>query len=153
MEFDVLAAVDMALANKSDEQKAREVKEQEERRAKFKLPSDMEIKRQYGVRMQQIALNALAKNPDSEFEIARLAESYALQGLYEDASATTNNTRKKAWYDAVISALDGAPDCECPQTQRIGNQTIENRFLKERVFARGKIVNLYACAVCGHLRC
>lgn len=151
--FDPTAAVEAAIANKNDEQRQKEARYQEERRASLRTPSDIDLKMQFGRRLENMAMRAIEKHPEKESEYSRLAEAYALQGQYELAAQVTKNPHKKAEYDAVLAALDGMPDCQCPTSSRVGSQTVQHRFHKARIFARGKIVNLYACALCGRLRC
>jgi len=153
MMFNVNAALDKALASKTDEEREQEAQKQKEWRASIIVPSDVQIKAQHGDRLVALSLKALDRNPDSAFELTRLAEGYALQGKYQLAAETTKDPAKRAAYITILSAINGASECNCPKTYQSGKHVIETRFVKERILTERGIKDLRACALCGRLTC
>jgi hypothetical protein len=142
MEFNATRAIARVLAEKTDEERAEEAKYQSEQREKLGTLTDVELKIQFGRRMVEAVRRKAGLDPTPE-QLDRLAEGYALQGDYDQAIKCVQDRDRRGEYLSILSALDGA-GCQC---------TSPKAFLKERIFARGKIVDVYGCTVCGKLRC
>lgn len=148
MEFDADAAVQAAIDSKTEEERERERHWQEEQRARLVLPTEMQIKAEFGRRMEVMALEALAENP-TDFEYSRLAEAKALQGDWKAALELTRDPLKREEYEAVVAAIENPHDCGCPLLLN----RMPTRFTKNRIIADGRQLDVIACSVCGHLKC
>lgn len=148
MEFDANAAIEAVISRKTDLERAEEARFQAEQMAQLKVPSALETKAELGRRMAKSAMDSL-KNQESDAAYSKLAEGLALQGEYRAAAELTRNPCKKSAYEAIIEALENPHDCGCPLMAG-RNPT---RFIKERIIAEGRQVDVTACSLCGHIRC
>ena len=133
MEFDLDTAIEARLATRSEAEKERFIKYQEEQRSKL-VPSNQ--KSTFGSRMVQMAFDAFKEEiVDEELEYERMAEGYALQGDFETAYVLTTNREKEEFYKRVIDA----PDAECEH----GKMFLYDEY---------PTCQLFMCPVCFHLR-
>lgn len=148
MEFNLESAIAAAIARKTDFERAEEEKYQTTQRAAQLTPSPTSARAELGKRMVAMAETALVENP-TEFELTRLAEGLAYQGQFQLAAEITPDSVKKSEYLAVVKALNGNKDCDCPKKQG----SIPTRFTKDTILVEGKPRDLVACALCGNLVC
>jgi hypothetical protein len=146
--FDAIQAINTAIATKTDAERDEEARFQAEQRAKLNLPTEIDIRAQLGARMVAAAEQALAEHP-SEFETNRYAEGLALQGEYRKALELTQCSVKRAEYQAIVNGIDNPVDCACPKKRG----QISTIFTKDRIFAEGRVREVLACALCGHIKC
>ena len=137
MTFDVNKAVRAAINGKDNTELERI---QEENRAKFEPLSPLGQKILYGQRAVAMSQRALMHDLSAEqkqFEIRRMAEGFAYQGLLEQAIELDPKHEYVAKLEAII--IDGWCGCGI------------DRFLKEVFVYKGRSYNLYACPKCGFL--
>lgn len=148
MEFDPLKAVNAVIAQKTDIDKEEEARYQAEQRAKYNVPTELEVRCELGRRVVKTAYELL-ENKVSIAEFNRLASGYALQGEYEMALRFVQDDELRKQYESVLKGLNTTADCSCPKK----NGSVDTRFIKDRIFHDGTIKTLIACAICGHMRC
>lgn len=148
IEFDINTAVNAILARKTPAEREDEARFQAAERAKLHLPTEIDIRAQLGARMVALAQEALDTGV-SEFELARLAEGYALQGDYKKALELTTNDDKRKEYEQILTAYTNGSKCDCPTTKG----TVSTRFTKDKLLIDGQVRDLIACSLCGNLTC
>ena len=122
--FDVQAAIDSALEGKSEKEKRREKRFQEEQKAKFPFPDP---RRAYAER--SIEIGTANNNPE------QIAEGYFLLGKFDEALIHTEDPIRKSEIEKYVSAKQ---ECGCPS---------KNKFLKDTING----VNYYHCLTCNSL--
>jgi hypothetical protein len=138
MQFDVEAAIEARIAQKSEGEKERWRKFQIEERAKLK---PIDGKSSMGQRMIALAEEGIewyakgSTDIDYEFEYTRMAEGYALMGDFWKAEELTFDPEKKKFYQQVLDA----PDMECEHGKMIFYDSFPG-------------IQLFKCPVCHHLR-
>ena len=148
MEFDPVNAVNEAVARKTKQDKEDEARFQAEQRARYQVPTDLEVRSELGRRVTKTAYEMLESAVSIE-AFNRLASGYAMQGDYEMAVKFIQDPETRKEYERVLTALHTHQDCSCPKK----NGSVDTRFVKDRIVHDGTIKNLIACAICGHLRC
>lgn len=142
--FDVDAAIEARLSERSKDEKERWAKYQEDQRAK--LPR-MDGNAVLGSRMIEAALTELESATNRPAIYNRMAEGYALMGDYAKAVELATD-HKGLEYLEILEAHD-AEDCACPETQKFGKFTVPTRTPILRFANR----TLTRCSICSHLRC
>jgi len=148
MEFDPIAAVEAALAAKSDEERTKEKQEQINARQRMNVPSIAEAKVMQGEMIEEVARENIAINP-SDDAYNQLAYGMFLQGKLEQAIANVKDEHKKRHYLQVLNAVNGKAKCDCASTR----PKQSTQFLSNQLWVRGKMMNLHTCIVCGLIQC
>lgn len=149
--FDPELAIAAAVASKSQAEREKEAKYQEEQKAlakDFMARTQNELHGARAVEMAKEQLKHAIEPGEIRREKDRMAEGYALIGMYGKAVELAQDEEKKAEYQKILDAHD-APDCPCPRTEKQGEFTVSVRYPILRFSDR----TLLRCSRCGHLKC
>jgi hypothetical protein len=141
--FDPSAAVEAALAAKTEEDLEKEAQWQHEQRAQMRIPTALEVNYTLGRRMADAARKAI-ENGSEGVAFDQLAQGLSLQGQWGEAVAVAQDVRLRHQLHETFMALTGAQACNCSSG---------SKFVKQEVLHQGNAVKLLFCTQCEMLQC